>query len=518
MDLESNQNNALAKLPLLKQGDYKMWKIRIEQFFQVQDYALWEVIEHGNSFKPTTRATTNEDGSSTSTTVTVPVTTEEKIQKKNDVKARSMLWMALPNEHLLTFSQYKDAKTMFEAIQARFGGNETTKKTQKTLLKQMYENFNASGEIISQEDLNLKFLRSLLAEWNTHMVVWRNKSDLDQMSFDDLYNNFKIVKQEVKSTVTSSSNSSSHNVAFVSTTNDVNTTSVQVSTISTLISTVDLKQIHDDDLKEMDLKWNLALLSMRVRKFYQMTRRKITIDGSDTAGGPRPQDYRLRNQDNRNRSQDSSKRTVNIEEASPTAMIAIDGAGLKEFQQPEFPGYGVKVNGSVSEKSSNETKKTSDAPIIKDWVSDYDEDESEFREIENVQTKPKQANEPRKISEILGITEKSMSKCCWEHKGLMLVKSQPCWVWRPKVKEIDHVSKNNGSYIWRSPCSSKGGKIAGKGRIKTTHLDFEDVYFVKELKFNLFSVSQMCDKKNSVLFTKTECVILSPDFKLPYEN
>nr|GEW22179.1 ribonuclease H-like domain-containing protein [Tanacetum cinerariifolium] len=66
--------------------------------------------------------------------------------------------------------------------------------------------------------------------------------------------------------------------------------------------------------------------------------------------------------------------------------------------------------------------------------------------------------------------------------------------------------------------SSKGGKIIGKGKIRTGKLDFEDVYFVKELKFNLFSVLQMCDKKNSVLFTKTECIILSPDFKLPGEN
>ncbi|GJR22628.1 hypothetical protein Tco_0971155 [Tanacetum coccineum] len=74
-----------------------------------------------------------------------PVTTEEKAQKKNDVKARSMLLMALPTEHQLTFSQYKDAKTLFEAIQARFGGNKATKKTQKTLLKQMYENFSASS-------------------------------------------------------------------------------------------------------------------------------------------------------------------------------------------------------------------------------------------------------------------------------------------------------------------------------------------------------------------------------------
>ncbi|GJY82747.1 putative ribonuclease H-like domain-containing protein [Tanacetum coccineum] len=66
--------------------------------------------------------------------------------------------------------------------------------------------------------------------------------------------------------------------------------------------------------------------------------------------------------------------------------------------------------------------------------------------------------------------------------------------------------------------SPKGGKITGKGKIRTGKLDFEDVYFVKELKFNLFSVSQMCDKKNNVLFTKTECLVLSPDFKLLDES
>nr|GFB33262.1 hypothetical protein [Tanacetum cinerariifolium] len=61
--------------------------------------------------------------------------------------------------------------------------------------------------------------------------------------------------------------------------------------------------------------------------------------------------------------------------------------------------------------------------------------------------------------------------------------------------------------------SPKAGKITCKGKISTRKLDFEDVYFVKELKFNLFYVSQMCDKKNSVLFTETECLVLSLDFK-----
>ncbi|GJS20607.1 ribonuclease H-like domain-containing protein [Tanacetum coccineum] len=63
-----------------------------------------------------------------------------------------------------------------------------------------------------------------------------------------------------------------------------------------------------------------------------------------------------------------------------------------------------------------------------------------------------------------------------------------------------------------------GGRITGTGTIKTGNLDFDDVYFVKELKFNLFSVSQMCDKKNYVLFTDSECLVLSPNFKLPDEN
>nr|GFB55308.1 hypothetical protein [Tanacetum cinerariifolium] len=75
----------------------------------------------------------------------------------------------------------------------------------------------------------------------------------------------------------------------------------------------------------------------------------------------------------------------------------------------------------------------------------------------------------------------------------------------------------NGGYVaFRG--NPRGGKISRKGKIRTGKLDFDDVYFVKELKFNLFSVSQMCDKKNSVLFTDTECLILSPDFKLPDEN
>ncbi|GKC90041.1 ribonuclease H-like domain-containing protein, partial [Tanacetum coccineum] len=371
-----------VNIKVIEYVETRRGRLRIEQYFQVQDYALWDVIENGNSFKPAAKTTTNADGTST-TLIPGLVTTEEKVQKKNDMKARSMLLMALPNEHLMTFNQYKDAKTLFAAIQTRFGGNEATKKTQKTLLKQMYENFSAPstksldsifnrlqkivsqlailGENISQEDLNLKFLRSLPSEWNTHVVVWRNKPDLDTMSFDDLYNNFKIVEQEVKGTVSSSSSSSSQNMAFVSSpssTNEVNT-AYGVSTANLSDDTVyaflasqpngsqlvyeDLKQIHEDDIEEMDLKWQLALLSMRTRRYFQKTGRKITINGSDTTGydkskvecfnchkmGHFARECRgPRNQDSRNKNQDNSRRTVNVEETYSKAMLAINQAGF----------------------------------------------------------------------------------------------------------------------------------------------------------------------------------------------
>nr|GEW58366.1 ribonuclease H-like domain-containing protein [Tanacetum cinerariifolium] len=75
----------------------------------------------------------------------------------------------------------------------------------------------------------------------------------------------------------------------------------------------------------------------------------------------------------------------------------------------------------------------------------------------------------------------------------------------------------NGGYVAFGG-NPKGGKISGKGKIKTRKLDFDDVYFIEELKFNIFSVSHMCDKKNSVLFTNTKCLVLSPEFKPPDEN
>ncbi|GKF89560.1 hypothetical protein Tco_0263523, partial [Tanacetum coccineum] len=115
--------------------------------------------------------------------------------------------MGIPNEHQLKFNFIKDAKKLLEAVEKRFGGNEATRKTQRNLLKlqNLVSRLKLLGEKISQKDVNQKLLRSLSLEWNTHVVVWRNKADLDTMSMDDLNNELKVYELEVKGMSSSSS-------------------------------------------------------------------------------------------------------------------------------------------------------------------------------------------------------------------------------------------------------------------------------------------------------------------------
>ncbi|GJR78450.1 ribonuclease H-like domain-containing protein [Tanacetum coccineum] len=325
-----------------------MWVMRIKQYFQVQDYALWYVIENGNSWVSVPQTT--QENSVSVTKMSVPTTAEEKTNKKNDVKARSLLHMAIPNEHRLTFSKYTDAKTMFAAIETRFRGNEATKKTQKALLKQQYENFNAS----STESLDSIFNRlQKLVSRLAILVVWMNKADIETMSIDDIYNNFKIVKQDVKKSVgtsTGTQNMAFMNTSSTSSTNNVNTANSVTSEVSTGSTNVNTASTKNSTANLSDATWQLALLSMRARKYYQRIGKKITINGSDTTGydkskvecfnyhkmghfareciNPRNQESRLKNHENWNKNQDSSRRTVNVEETSSKAMLAIDGVGF----------------------------------------------------------------------------------------------------------------------------------------------------------------------------------------------
>ncbi|GKC23184.1 hypothetical protein Tco_1025334 [Tanacetum coccineum] len=186
----------------------------MEQYLQCIDYTLWEIIENGNA--PIVTKTVDDKE-----TVIPPTSVEEKKQRRVELKARSTLLMALPNEHQLKFNLYKDAKTLNQAIENRFG--EVIKQTYERLQK-LISQLEMHGEVIPQEDINKKFLRSLSQEWTMHTIVWRNKPEIETLSLDDLFNNLKAYESEIKGTSNSTTNS--YNVAFLSSSSTNSTTKV----------------------------------------------------------------------------------------------------------------------------------------------------------------------------------------------------------------------------------------------------------------------------------------------------
>nr|GEZ21143.1 hypothetical protein [Tanacetum cinerariifolium] len=170
----------------------------MEQYLTLTDHALWEVIVNDDLVASVASASTKGH--------IPPKTTEQKLARKNKLKAKRTLMLAIPDEYLPKFYSCKDAKSLWEAIKNRFGGNKESKKMQKTILKENYENFVASSqkgldktydrfqklisqleihdEVISQDDVNLKLLRSLTSAWNNIALIMRNKSDLDTLSMD----------------------------------------------------------------------------------------------------------------------------------------------------------------------------------------------------------------------------------------------------------------------------------------------------------------------------------------------
>nr|GEV67508.1 ribonuclease H-like domain-containing protein [Tanacetum cinerariifolium] len=190
----------------------------------------------------------------------VTLTAEDMQKKKNDVKARTTLLLSLLDEHQLRFSKYKTARELWAAILKTFGGNEATKKTKKNLLKQQYGNFKAEGSKTLEHTFNR--LQVIIAKHNSG-----NKDG---------------------------------NTACVPT----------ASTNVPTASASDINQIDEDNIEDMDIKWNMALLSMRADKFWKKTGKKISIQGSDDRGR-----------------RDNYRQGSKAKEQALKALMAIDGMG-----------------------------------------------------------------------------------------------------------------------------------------------------------------------------------------------
>nr|GEV39371.1 putative ribonuclease H-like domain-containing protein [Tanacetum cinerariifolium] len=426
-------------------GKFEQWQFRMQQYLQHKHYALWEVIEFGDSYEAhandpsttTTNTTSGEAGTKSGRTVTL--TTEDMQKKKNDA-----------------------------TILKTFSGNEATKKTKKNLLKQQYGNFRAEGsETLEQTFTRLQVIVGQLQ----FMDVEVEQDDLNQKGNDEV---------NTASVYTTSSN--------------VPTASVNVATKD--LSWTGLPECADDIVTDYSRPSPTVESSLEEDQ-------NINPSVSENVASPitpKPFVKFVKASDSSLRVRQMKRRHLRNNQLNMLNNI--------ENQIWNFP----PVNRKFSIGSRN-------FPTVNRKFS------TASRKFPTGSTKNPTLD--------MGMKGKA-------------VKPSTCWSWKPSQNlsykglknnsvsvmfkkytyintqgRLKHMTGNisylsdyepfDGGYV---SFGQGGCKITGKGTIKIGKLEFKNVYFVKDIKYNLFSVSQICDNKNSVLFTESECIVLGRDFKL----
>ncbi|GJT64266.1 ribonuclease H-like domain-containing protein [Tanacetum coccineum] len=359
------------KILIIKKGEYDIWSMRMRQYICHTDHNLWDIIVNGD-LQEEPALTGDQSGPSAPP---VPKTAKQLAAKRNQER---------------------------EAIKSRFGGNEESKKMQKNVLKHQFENFTTAlneslvkaydrfqkfisqlevyAAPVSKEDINQKFLRSLPPSWSQITLIVRNKPDIDQTDIYDLYNNLRVYEDEMKRS--SSSTTTSQNLAFLSSentsrTNEVSTASGDFGTTSPPLENEDLQQIDEDDLEELDLRWQVAMLTVRVKKFIQKTERNLDFKGKQPVSldKSKVECYNCHRKGhfarecNSGRNQgkrpygDNGRRNAPTNELSSQALVAQDGLGgydwSNDFDEPINYALMAISSSSSSSSSDNEVQNCS---------------------------------------------------------------------------------------------------------------------------------------------------------------
>ncbi|GJX11406.1 hypothetical protein Tco_0201265 [Tanacetum coccineum] len=606
------------KLPILKKGEYDIWAMKMEHYLAHTDYPIWEVIQNGNG---PVSITTDTQGQ---IKVLPPRTAEEILARERERKARTTLLMALPEDHLAKFHKMTDAKELWEAIKSRFGGNDESKKMQKYILSKQFEGFSVSN------------LEGLQLVWSQVSLIMRTKPGVDSLSFDDLYNNLRVFENDVKGSTASSS--STQNVAFVSentsSTNDVSTAYgvsnpsghnsqyEQTSSYSLLanqsscpqLDHEDLEQLDEFDLEEMDLKWQVAMISMRMKKFYKKTGRKLQFDAKELVGFDKTkvECYNCHKTCHFARERTlkalwtiDGRRvfdwTSHSEEEEDYALMACNSSdtkaytqGLKKVEaqlvahQKGQLWYEEKIRETVKNQFTNNknpkvdkkglgygfvTKACFVCGSLCHRIRDCDFHEKRMAKQAELNNKLRKKSSQREIrpiwnnvqrvnhqnqfvpTAVLTRTDKisvsttrasstnnvSTARHNFNKQAVPTNAAMKVDTVKPIVNRVDSAEENAVSVVGGkgklllSPqafpqnfTGTKGIVDSGCSRHMTGNkaylVEYQDfnggpVAFGGKLQhFNLFSVSQICDKKNKVLFTDSECLVLSPEFKLPDAN
>nr|GEU76435.1 hypothetical protein [Tanacetum cinerariifolium] len=442
-----------AKLPMLNLNEFDLWKMRIEQYFLMTDYALWEVIFNGDSPPPTRSVNGVEKPY-------YPTTVEEKLAKKNELKARGTLLMALPNEHQLKFNSYKTAESLMKAIEKRFG-------------------------------------------------------DLETLSMDDLYNNLKIYEAEVMGSSNTTQNI--QNVAFVSSNNTDSTNKAVniahgVSAASSKTNASNLPNVDSlrDGLKVAD--GNVDYKSQKIPTENKKESRECNAF--------KHQDNRNREAPRRTVlvEDNTSNALVSLYDGlgynwsdqakdGPTnfALMAYTSSSSSSFENSDIKGTSCPLNliwyllmSILLVKTSERKIKTVSAPIIKDWVSgSKDEDE--------IKTKSKQIKPSFAKIKFVKSTEhvKSPKKSAKQTSSRVAVSVNTV---RPINTTYPRLIMN-GQFTTR--VAGEGVIDSGCFRYKTGNMSYLSKY--KEIDGGYVAFGG--DPKGGKIID-TECVVLSLNFKL----
>nr|GEU79785.1 putative ribonuclease H-like domain-containing protein [Tanacetum cinerariifolium] len=567
-----HSNPTFAKIPILNTGKFEQWKFRIQQYLQNEHYALWEVIEFGDSYKAPLEETGKGSTSESSTKKkerTIAITTKDMKKRRNDVKARTTLLLQAIMSHL-----------EFMVVK------------------------------IEQDDLNQMFLTSLAPEWLMYTIVWRNRDDLDTMSLDDAYNHLKVYEPEVQK----KSESNSQNMAFISSSNTSSGKALMVidgirwdwsymaneeenhalvaddevptefALVAKLSSSSD-NEVYDDSYCSKSCRKNIKKLNTKISKLneelndcetelYNYKRglsqvkgrlfefkenkvkycKRIRVLERDVEIRCNKIEY-LKNELEQIKKEKESldNKLIGFKNASKD----LDNLLGSQISDKNKEGLGYSAVPPLPAQIYSPLKKYLSwrglPEFVDDTVTDYHRatpsiDASKSSNcgvwVDNGETWPKDNYTHKNMTPRAVLLKPGTTPMVETRKKLL----------RPQLVGFEDLNKillnmvqiamgnpqNNidDKGYWDSGCSRHmtsnisylseyepydggyvsfghgGGKITGKGIIKTGKLEFKNVYFVKELKYNLFSVSQICDNKNSVLFTDSECLVLGKYFKL----